>query len=190
VTLSLGVQRMLKRKAIVRKLMAVETLGCTSVICTDKTGTITENKMSVQEIFLNEKTIQVTGEATALHGKFLQGNRQISDTYPNVRLMLTYGMLCNEATLQVKQGRYLVNGDPTDGALLIAARKLGIHYEEHENYKIIKQFPFDTLKKRMSTVVEDENGRRYLIVKGAPEIIIPRCSNELTAHGQVALYEH
>src|SRR5699024_7506585 len=190
VTLSLGVQRMLKRKAIVRKLMAVETLGCTSVICTDKTGTITENRMSVQEIFLNEKSIQVTGEATSLHGKFFQGNRQISDTYPNVGLMLTYGMLCNEATLQVKQGSYLVNGDPTDGALLIAARKFGIHYEEHENYKIVKKHPFDTLKNRKSTVVEDENGRPYLIVKGAPEIIIPRCSKELTEHGQVTLYEH
>ncbi|HLR42874.1 MAG TPA: cation-translocating P-type ATPase, partial [Pseudogracilibacillus sp.] len=190
VTLSLGVQRMLKRKAIVRKLMAVETLGCTSVICTDKTGTITENRMSVQEIFLNEKSIQVTGEATSLHGKFFQGNRQISDTYPNVGLMLTYGMLCNEASLQVKQGRYLVNGDPTDGALLIAARKFGIDYDEHDKYKVIKQFPFDTLKKRMSTVIEDENGRRFLIVKGAPEVIIPRCSNELTAHGQISLYEH
>src|SRR5699024_9541776 len=190
VTLSLGVQRMLKRKAIVRKLMAVETLGCTSVICTDKTGTITENRMSVQEIFLNEKSIQVTGEATSLHGKFFQGNRQISDTYPSVGLMLTYGMLCNEASLQVKQGRYLVNGDPTDGALLIAARKFGIDYDEHDKYKVIKQFPFDTLKKRMSTVIEDENGRRFLIVKGAPEVIIPRCSNELTAHGQISLYEH
>lgn len=190
VTLSLGVQRMLKRKAIVRKLMAVETLGCTSVICTDKTGTITENKMSVQEIYLNEKTIQVTGEVTALQGEFWQGNRKINDTYANLRLMLTNGMLCNEANLQVKQGRYVVNGDPTDGALLIAARKLGIHYEEDEKYKIIKQYPFDNLKKRMSTVVEDENGRRYVIVKGAPEIIISRCSNELTAHGQISLYNH
>src|SRR5699024_2536863 len=113
-----------------------------------------------------------------------------SDTYPNVGLMLTYGMLCNEASLQVKQGRYLVNGDPTDGALLIAARKFGIDYDEHDKYKVIKQFPFDTLKKRMSTVIEDENGRRSLIVKGAPEVIIPHCSKELTAHGQISLYEH
>lgn len=176
VALSLGVQRMIKRKAIVRKLSAVETLGCATVICTDKTGTITENKMTVQEIYLNHDHLHVTGSGDKAVGEFYCGERQVDRSFPNLEAMALYGALCNDATLYMKKGRYVVDGDPTDGALLIAARKLGISHHIKEQYRVIKQYPFDSIRKRMSVVVEDENGRRFLIAKGAPEVIIPQCA--------------
>lgn len=180
VALSLGVQRMIKRKAIVRKLSAVETLGCASVICTDKTGTITENKMTVQQMYLNGERIHVTGESNTSAGEFVINNRKIDSHHPNVEAMLQYGQLCNEASLAIKKGTYVVDGDPTDGALLIAARKFGLSHTLNERFQVIKQFPFDSTRKRMSMVVEDENKRRFLITKGAPDIVLPRCTHTIT----------
>lgn len=187
VALSLGVQRMIKRKAIVRKISAVETLGCATIICTDKTGTITENKMTVQSIYVNESVIQVTGEGDKATGKFFKNEKQVDHRYPNLQSMALYSTLCNDATLYIKKGKYVVNGDPTDGALLVAARKLGITYEAKDSYKVIKQFPFDSTKKHMSVVIEDENKRRFLITKGAPEVIIPRCSYQTIHQERVLL---
>src|SRR5690625_3721454 len=126
VALSLGVQRMIKRKAIVRKLSAVETLGCATVICTDKTGTITENKMTVREMYVNHTPIFVSGEGYATTGDFYTRDKKLDDSFPHLESMLLYGMLCNDASLLVKKGKYIVDGDPTDGALLIAARKFGL----------------------------------------------------------------
>src|SRR5690606_19371715 len=105
VALSLGVQRMIKRKAIVRKLSAVETLGCTSVICSDKTGTITENKMTVKEIFLGGEYLTVSGNGYDLRGDFYSNSRKVNQDFPHLETMLLYGMLCNHASLQVKNGR-------------------------------------------------------------------------------------
>lgn len=176
VVLSLGVQRMIKRKAIVRKLSAIETLGSTSVICTDKTGTITENKMTVKEIFLANQTIVVTGEGYDTTGTFInaKSNNKINDL-PILREMLLFGSLCNSAELRRKKGRLIVDGDPTDGALLIAARKYGVSNQDEHAYRKVTELPFDSTRKRMSVVVENEKGERYLIVKGAPDIILPRC---------------
>jgi len=187
VALSLGVQRMIKRKAIVRQLAAVETLGCASVICTDKTGTITENKMTVKEMYVNDERIYVTGEGYTTTGDFYVANKKISRTHPSLEQMILYGLLCNEASLLVRKGKYLVDGDPTDGALLIAARKFGLNYLVKEKYTIIKQFPFDSNRKRMTVVVEDENKRRFVISKGAPERIVPRCTYRLHKQGQERL---
>jgi P-type Ca2+ transporter type 2C len=90
--------------------------------------------------------------------------------------MLLYGQLCNNAALQVKKGKYFVDGDPTDGALLVAARKIGLSTSNSESFQVIKEIPFDSDRKRMSVVVEDENGRRFLITKGAPDVLLPRCN--------------
>lgn len=187
VSLSLGVQRMIKRKAIVRKLSTVETLGCTSVICSDKTGTITENQMTVKELFLNGKHVYVTGDGYDVNGGYFINNEKLDQNYPNLHSMLLYGMLCNSSTLQVKKGKYTVDGDPTDGALLIAARKLGLTHEWEDDYKIIKEIPFDSTRKRMSVIVEDENNMRFLITKGAPEIIIPRSAYFMNQDGRKQL---
>lgn len=184
VVLSLGVQRMIRRKAIARKLSAVETLGSTSVICTDKTGTITENEMTVKEIFLNGEYIHVTGEGYDIVGDFYISQNKINENYPNLQTMLLYGELCNHASLKVKRGRYVVDGDPTDGALLIAARKYGIQPFDKEQFTIVKEFPFDAERKRMSVVVEDENGMQFLITKGAPDILLPRSTHYLDRTGR------
>src|SRR5690625_3899516 len=137
VALSLGVQRMIRRKAIVRKLSAVETLGCATIICTDKTGTITENKMTVKEIYLNGDIIRVTGEGTSSEGEFIKDSEKIDSTHSYLQSLLLHGILCNDAELLVKRGKYIVDGDPTDGALLVAARKLGLTYRAKDNFKII-----------------------------------------------------
>src|SRR5690625_2363140 len=174
VALSLGVQRMIRRKAIVRKLSAVETLGCASVICSDKTGTITENQMTVKEIYLNDEHLSVSGDGYDVNGEFFLNKDKVNHNHPNLESMLLYGMLCNHASLQVKKGKYFVDGDPTDGALLVAARKGNLTPVINGQYKIIKEIPFDSDRKRMSMVVEDENSMRFLITKGAPEILLPR----------------
>lgn len=187
VALSLGVQRMIKRKAIVRNLSAVETLGSTSVVCTDKTGTITENQMTVKEVFINEQFLDVTGDGYNLDGNYFLNEKKTSTNYPNLEAMLLYGMLCNHASLKVKKGRYIIDGDPTDGALLIAARKIGLTIKAGENYRIIKEIPFDSERKRMSVVVEDENQMRFLITKGAPDVLIPKCTYHVTKKGRKRL---
>lgn len=176
VALSLGVQRMIRKKAIVRKLSAVETLGCASVICSDKTGTMTENQMTVKEMYVNGESITVTGDGYDIEGSFLLGNKKLTDEYPNLEKMLLYGQLCNNAELQVKKGKYMVDGDPTDGALLVAARKIGLNHLSRDNFHIVKEIPFDSDRKRMSIVVDDDNGQRFLITKGAPDVLLPRCN--------------
>lgn len=179
VALSLGVQRMIRKKAIVRKLSAVETLGTASVICSDKTGTMTENQMTVKELFLNGKHIYVSGDGYDIHGDFFLNNKKVETDYPNLRKMLLYGTLCNNSSLMVKKGKYFIDGDPTDGALLVAARKIGLKPIDEEKFKIIKEIPFDSDRKRMSVIVEDENGKRLLITKGAPDVLLPRTSFQL-----------
>lgn len=184
VALSLGVQRMIRRKAIVRQLSAVETLGTTSIICSDKTGTMTENKMTVKEIYLNGRYIQVSGDGYDMNGNFYLENKKLDEKHPNLKSMLLYGMLCNHASLTVKKGKYSVEGDPTDGALLVAARKLGLSHNYDQKFQIIQEIPFDSNRKRMSIVIEDENQMRFLITKGAPDVLLPRFSNHYTENGR------
>jgi len=187
VALSLGVQRMIRKKAIVRKLSAVETLGSASVICSDKTGTMTENQMTVKELYLNREQIYVSGDGYDLRGDYFLNRKKLSGNFPNLESMLLYGMLCNNASLLVRKGKYNVDGDPTDGALLIAARKLGLTKDFGEKYRIIKEIPFDSDRKRMSVVVEDENGMRFLITKGAPDVLLPRSAYVMDENGRKLL---
>lgn len=185
VALSLGVQRMIKKKAIVRKLSAIETLGSTSIICSDKTGTITENNMSVQELFIGYKTVEVTGKGDQKKGSFLLDKKSLTKFPKTLRDTLLAGALCNRAQLHVKRSRYIVDGDPTDGALLIVARKAKIEWQETERYRTIYELPFDSTRKRMTVVVENEKKERFLIVKGAPEVILSRSKYTLGLDGSL-----
>lgn len=187
VALSLGVQRMIRKKAIVRKLSAVETLGCASVICSDKTGTMTENQMTVKEMYVNGNYLYVSGDGYQIQGDFFIERKKIDRSYPNLENMLLYGMLCNNASLKIKKGKNIVDGDPTDGALLVAARKIGLGPDSISDYQIIKEFPFDSDRKRMSVVIEDKNKMRFLITKGAPDVLLPRSSFYLDQDGRKLL---
>ncbi|MFQ6082531.1 MAG: calcium-translocating P-type ATPase, SERCA-type [Candidatus Aminicenantia bacterium] len=173
ISLALGVQRMVKRNALIRQLPAVETLGCTNIICSDKTGTITKNEMTVIEIYANHKLIKVTGEGYTPKGKFLNSNNQMIDT-KNIELLLRIGALCNDAKLTYNK-KWGVFGDPTEGALLVSAEKVNLRKTELEKkYPRIAEIPFDSERKCMTTI-HKINGGRVAYVKGAPDVILNKC---------------
>ncbi|MEB1810028.1 MAG: cation-translocating P-type ATPase [Bacillaceae bacterium] len=184
VALALGVQRMIKRKAIVRKLPAVETLGCASVICSDKTGTLTQNKMTVTHLWIGGKTWHVTGTGYEPTGDFLASGEKVNIQKERaLQQMLAFGYLCNHAKINekpVKEGllkkkktEFFLDGDPTEGALVVAAMKAGITSDSlKKQFKIIKEFPFESTRKMMTVIVEDKNGKRFAITKGAPDVVL------------------
>jgi Ca2+-transporting ATPase len=183
VALAIGTQRMAKRNAIVRKLPAVETLGCTTVICSDKTGTLTRNEMTVRRLFVNDKTIAVTGEGYEPKGEFWIGSpadkHAISDPQKddNIALLLRVSALCNDACLKATNGKWAIEGDPTEGALLVASAKAWITQEKlNEQYPRIGEFPFTSERKLMSTIHTTPEGKKVAYVKGAPEVILEKCT--------------
>lgn len=175
VALSLGVQRMIKQKAIVRKLPAVETLGCASVICSDKTGTLTQNKMTVTHAWSGGKTWTIDGVGYNPRGEFYSDERTVNpNTVKPLQQLLTFGMLCNHAELVEKEKEYVIDGDPTEGALLVAAMKAGLTRSGllKNQFEIVNEFPFDSQRKMMSIIVKDKHGRQFVVTKGAPDVLI------------------
>ncbi|MEF7561874.1 calcium-translocating P-type ATPase, SERCA-type [Bacillus infantis] len=173
VALSLGVQRMIKKKAIVRKLPAVETLGCASVICSDKTGTMTQNQMTVTHLWSGGKQWTVDGIGYEPSGTFYSDDKRVDvKAQKSLQQMLMFGLLCNHAELTEKKGEYSINGDPTEGALLVAAMKAGYRRESlMDQYQVLNEFPFDSARKMMSIIVKDRNGRQFIVTKGAPDVL-------------------
>ncbi|MCM3489640.1 calcium-translocating P-type ATPase, SERCA-type [Alkalihalophilus marmarensis] len=188
VALALGVQRMIKRRAIVRKLPAVETLGCASVICSDKTGTLTQNKMTVTRLWSGGKLWEVSGNGYEPSGAFrLAGVEVLPERERALQQLLSYGAICNNASLMtrsIKQGmlrkertEYVLDGDPTEGALVVAAMKAGYSTEGlNEQYTRVMEFPFDSARKMMSVIVKDKKGRSFIITKGAPDVVLSQCT--------------
>ncbi|MBB6452981.1 Ca2+-transporting ATPase [Salirhabdus euzebyi] len=173
VALSLGVQRMIKRRAVVRKLSAVETLGSASIICSDKTGTMTQNEMTVKQIYLSGRRLYVSGKGYEPKGKFTERDSTINPLKDRgLNKLLHYSLLCNHAEIMEKKGKYLIDGDPTEGALVVAAQKAGITRKQLQSFQIIYEIPFDSTRKRMSVVVEDSEKNRYVITKGAPDVLL------------------
>ncbi|WP_170007002.1 calcium-translocating P-type ATPase, SERCA-type [Bacillus fonticola] len=179
VALSLGVHRMIRKNAIVRKLPAVETLGCASVICSDKTGTMTENKMTVTTLWTNDHLYGVTGNGYEPQGVFTNQDTGVNILPKEDRALhqlLTFGLLCNHADLKEGDTGYVLDGDPTEGALLVAALKAGLSRQGIlDQFEIIDEIPFDSERKMMTVIVEDENRKRFAVTKGAPDIVIERC---------------
>ena len=177
VTLALGVRDMAKRNAIVRKLASVETLGCTTVICSDKTGTITKNEMTVRKIYINGEVIEVTGSGYEPKGEFLINNKVINiSENEDLLLLLRIALLCNHAELVFSGEKWNILGDPTEGALVVLAAKAGMRREEElERYPLITEIPFESRRKRMTTIHRTPEGKYIALVKGAPEIILSRC---------------
>jgi Ca2+-transporting ATPase len=187
VSLALGLQRMAKRNAVVRRLPAVEALGSATVICTDKTGTLTKGEMNIREIEVGRR-IEVTGEGFEPVGDFLSDGT-VLDARADARLdqLLLAGVLCNDAVLDEENGRWRVKGDPTEGTLLVTARKAGYDLDRWaREWPRVYEVPFDSTRKRMITVNEKE-GRRQAFLKGATESVLSICTKTLRGDAPVPL---
>ncbi|BAU45035.1 cation-translocating P-type ATPase [Leptolyngbya sp. O-77] len=194
VTLALGTQRMVRRHALIRKLPAVETLGSVTTICSDKTGTLTQNKMVVQGIHQHSCSLSVTGHAYTPEGEFLLNGQSIDvQKHPEAIALLTACILCNDAALQKENGDWCILGDPTEGALLVAATKAGLdrHHLTHI-WTRLGEFPFTSERKRMSVIVKPQgsgivadplapsvfhSSSLILFCKGSPELVLERCQS-------------
>ncbi len=184
VGLGLGVRRMVKRHALMRKLPSVETLGVTNVICSDKTGTLTQNKMTVERIYINGQILKVTGNGYNPKGDFFKGNTKIPADDAHLRTLLLGCTLCNDAGLFGVDGGWEITGDPTEASLVVAAAKAGLRKDIlDQKYPRLGEIPFSSERKRMTTFNKLESGS-YLFPddgliafsKGAPEVILDSCT--------------
>ncbi|MBG1239894.1 cation-transporting P-type ATPase [Nostoc sp. NZL] len=193
VTLAIGVSRMARRHAIVRKLPAVETLGGATVICSDKTGTLTENQMTVQAIYAGGKNYTVTGGAYVPEGEILFDEQPVDlQNSPVLEECLKAGLLCNDSHLETKDGQWQVVGDPTEGGLIVVANKVGMTSSNlEEEMPRLDIIPFESEFQYMATLHEGgsrENSSRVrtIYVKGSVESILKRCQQMLDAEGNLA----
>jgi Ca2+-transporting ATPase len=198
VALAIGVQRMVKRNAVIRKLPAVETLGCATVICSDKTGTLTQNEMTVRRVYCDDQIFTVSGQGYDPKGDY-QGIDPYEDKGP-LKELLKCAALCNNAVLTKKglrvaglfRGRekdsvWGIDGDPTEGALLVAAAKAGVWREglERKEQRVL-EIPFESERKRMTVIYKGKEGYQAYI-KGAPDVILGFCTQEMTREGVIKL---
>lgn len=193
VTLALGTQRMVRRHALIRKLPAVETLGSVTTICSDKTGTLTQNKMVVQSIHPPSGSIHVTGTGYIPEGDFFKNDHPLAiQDHREAQVLLEACILCNDAILQKENGEWTILGDPTEGSLVVVATKSGIdRHKLTEKLPRVAEVPFTSERKRMSVLVKDETGdlrselltflpepSPYLLFcKGSPELVLERCQS-------------
>lgn len=189
IALALGVQRMIKRKAIVRKLPSVETLGSASVICSDKTGTLTQNKMTVTDVWQGGRFMKVTGEGYKPEGHVTMQDSPVElKNDQSLRRLLQISSLCNNAIIEevpvqdtrnkktTDETEWILKGDPTEGALVTLASKLGMSPQSLSGlYERIKEFPFDSERKLMSVLAKHQGGR-LLFTKGAPDVLLKECA--------------
>ncbi len=180
--LAVGMYRMARENAIVRRLPAVETLGCTSVICADKTGTMTKGEMTVQRIYVNDKALKVRGVGYEPQGEFLFEDKKLDPTKEKeLYILLKAATLCNDAKLEKEEGQWIVKGDPTEGALVVAAAKAGLWKEEiGKEEPRINEIPFSSERKRMTTMHEAYGRTKIAYMKGAPEIVLEKCTKVYT----------
>ncbi|MCX6086076.1 MAG: cation-translocating P-type ATPase, partial [Caldiserica bacterium] len=193
IALAMGVQRMVGRHALVRKLHSVETLGATTVICTDKTGTLTRNEMTVRAIVTPDATYAVTGVGYEPAGTIQAGGKDVD---PSARddlvAALSVGVLCNGAELsEDEDGAWSITGDPTEGALLVVAEKIGLDRAAvWDDHPLVAELPFDARRKRMSMIRRDEGGRLVVYTKGAPDVVLGLCPSALVDGAAIALDEN
>jgi Ca2+-transporting ATPase len=185
IALALGVQKMVRRHALIRRLRSVETLGSATVICSDKTGTLTRNEMTVQAVVAGGRRFAVTGIGYAPKGEFLLGGERAEpQDYPELIEALRVGVLCNGAQLVPEQPSYRIVGDPTEAAILTAAGKAGLWKEREEpTAPFVDELPFDS-ERKMMTVIRRVDGGQVAYVKGAPDVLLAGCARIATG-GQV-----
>ena len=184
ISLAIGVQRMVQRHALIRKLPAVETLGSTTYICSDKTGTLTQDQMTVRRIYADAKLIDVTGVGYEPKGEFRVGGKALKpEDDVALQRLLHIGSLCNDTTLNSVNGVWLIKGDPTEGALVVTAAKAGLWQEELQiQFPRISEIPFSSETKRMTTTHQTSQGKTAYS-KGAPEVILSSC-NRIFRNGE------
>lgn len=172
IALALGVQRMVTRHVLIRKLPSVETLGSASVICSDKTGTLTKNEMTVKSVFTEGSYITISGIGYEPKGDFFVGEHKIDPRdHAGLQNILRCGVLCNGAELAGAK----ILGDPTEGSILVAAAKAGLQKSQLEDeYKFVEEIPFDSERKKM-TIIRQKEGKLYAFVKGAPDVMLQDC---------------
>lgn len=187
VTMAVGVARMAKRNAIVRKLPTVETLGSTTVIGSDKTGTLTKNEMTVRLLYDGEHTYEFTGSGYEPKGQILHEKIPVNaEELKTLRNVVRIGLLCNEADVYQENGDFMIDGDPTEGALIVAAMKAGLKPdEEREQYPQIGIIPFESERGYMATL-HRYDGKKLLFVKGGTEKILDMCTECMTTEALIA----
>ena len=202
ISLALGVQKMLKRNSLVRKLPAVETLGCASVICSDKTGTLTENKMTVRKIYCDGNIVEINGGTLSSEGEFFIGGKKINPlSIESLKLTMEIGTLCNNAIMEksVKgssntfdkmklpfsnREKWELSGDPTEAALLVVSAKAGLTQEKlNSTFVRIDEIPFDSDRKCMTVICDTKKGDIFSFTKGAPDIIVEKCTKIYSSKG-------
>ncbi len=184
ITLALGVQRMVRRNAIIRRLPAVETLGSADIICSDKTGTLTKDEMTVREIYVPGYSVEVSGAGYSPRGNFFADHQKITPLEnEQLSLLLRIGKLCSNATVRQHNGVWEVIGDPTEGALVVAAMKAGYTDELFKEYPRIAELPFDPDRKRMSTLHDTPENETIAYIKGAPEVVLAESTHIFTRRG-------
>ncbi|MFO7603198.1 MAG: cation-transporting P-type ATPase, partial [Gammaproteobacteria bacterium] len=189
ITLAIGVQNMARSKAIVRRLPAVETLGSVSIICSDKTGTLTRNEMTVRAVATVSERFEVSGSGYDPHGVFsLQDNAIDVDDYPLLQELTRAALLCNDANLHRQEGDWKLNGDPTEGALVALGMKAG--HEPgfvHEEWQRTDIIPFESEHRFMATLHHDHSGHALIYLKGAPEKVLDMCDTQHSTDEDQAL---
>lgn len=193
INLAIGMREMIRRNALIRRLPAVETLGSATAICSDKTGTLTQNEMTAVRMLIANRRVDVSGEGYAVTGKFLfEGMPQEAKTWPEAERLLMGGLLASDARLESAPGSAAAHrmvGDPTEGALVVAAAKAGLWRKEVEaQYPRVAEVPFDSTRKRMSTIHKLPDGKGYIaFVKGAPDLVIDLCDTIIEGNSSVPI---
>ncbi|MFW9921304.1 MAG: cation-translocating P-type ATPase, partial [Candidatus Thorarchaeota archaeon] len=206
VTLAIGVSRMVKKNAIVRRLPSVESLGSTTVICSDKTGTITKNEMTVRHVYLPSARVAISGIGYSMNGQMFYASEYATCVDPpetvspfnvaeseEMRMLLKAGQICSTTKLAPdpeNPSNWKILGDPTEGALLVLAEKGGLRYDETASeFEELAEFSFDSTRKRMTTIVRDRSDGLWAFVKGAPEVILEKSSKVIVGADEVELSE-
>jgi magnesium-transporting ATPase (P-type) len=192
ITLAIGVQRMARRNVIIRLLPAVETLGSVSVICSDKTGTLTRNEMTVQSVVVGSGSYQVRGVGYDPHGELTRDGEVVpAEDDPQLFELARAGMLCNDSSLREKEGEWVLHGDPTEGALVVLGMKLGLNPEhEHGALPRTDVIPFESEHRFMATLHHDHEGHAFIYLKGAPERVLEMCHHQRKGGEDVPLDRH
>ena len=188
IVLSIGMNRMAERKAIVKNLLSVETLGSTTVICSDKTGTLTQNEMTITKVFTNDEEFEVEGSGYKPEGDIRNANKEVIGEDGQIELLMTIASLCNDANLTREGEEYKITGDPTEGAMLTFSEKWNINQENlNEKHPRIEEIPFDSTRKMMTTFHEMD-GKHYAFTKGAPDVIMSH-SSQILENGEMVDFD-